>query len=98
MEKRLLLYTIIILLSWACTNDSKAILEKESYDGPYIEMSNVTTHFSDSAVIRLKMNSPLQQVYDNGDESYPEGLNLEIYNEILPEKMQVKASISDKEM
>jgi LPS export ABC transporter protein LptC len=81
MRKKSLLFIIIISLCWACNNDSKAILEKENYDGPYIEMSNVTTHFSDSTVIRLKMTSPLQQVYDNGDENYPEGLYLEIYNE-----------------
>jgi LPS export ABC transporter protein LptC len=27
------------------------------------------------------MMSPLQQVFDNGDENYPEGIYLEIYNE-----------------
>ena len=65
----------------SCDEKAKDLLEEEVYDGPKIEMRNVETLFSDSAVIRLKLIAPLQQVYENGDEYFPQGMNLEIYDQ-----------------
>ena len=74
-------YILLSLLSvLACDEKTKDLLDEEVYDGPKIEMRNVETLFSDSAVIRLKVIAPLQQIYDNGDEYFPQGMNLEIFD------------------
>ncbi len=76
------LYAFGFLTSFivSCDEKTQELLDEEVYDGPKIEMRNVETLFSDSAVIRLKLRAPLQQIYDNGDENFPEGMNLEIYD------------------
>ena len=71
-------FVILVLVS--CDEKTQELLDEEVYEGPTIEMRNVETLFSDSAVIRLKLVAPLQQVYDNGDENFPEGMNMEIYD------------------
>jgi len=45
------------------------------------EMRDVETLFSDSTVVRLMIKAPLQQIFESGDEHYPEGMYLEIYDE-----------------
>lgn len=70
----------LLITAMGCDEKDKALLNQASYEGPKIEMVNVTTHFSDSAIIRLILKTPLQQVFDNGDEEYPEGVFLEIYD------------------
>lgn len=76
-------YLIIIMMAGliACDEQSKQVIKKEIYQGPHIEMRDVETLFSDSTIIRLKIKAPLQQIFDNGDENYPEGMYLEIYDE-----------------
>ncbi|MEQ9298722.1 MAG: LPS export ABC transporter periplasmic protein LptC [Cyclobacteriaceae bacterium] len=64
----------------SCDEKTQELLDEEVYEGPKIEMHDVETLFSDSAVIRLKLRAPLQQVFDNGDENFPEGMSLEIYD------------------
>lgn len=71
---------LFFLVLASCDDKARELLDEEVYDGPKIEMHDVETLFSDSAVIRLKLVAPLQQVYDNGDENFPEGMNLEIYD------------------
>lgn len=66
---------------WACDDDAKKVINKEQYEGPHIEMRDVETLFSDSTIIRLMIQAPLQQIFESGDENYPEGMYLEIYDE-----------------
>ncbi len=79
--KDLVLLVVLLFCLVSCDEKVQEILEEEVYDGPKIEMRDVKTLFSDSAIIRLKLMAPLQQVFDNGDENFPEGLNLEIYDQ-----------------
>jgi LPS export ABC transporter protein LptC len=51
----------------------------EEYNGPVMEATNVTTYYSDSAHIKLKLITPLQLEFDNGDREFPKGLFLEFY-------------------
>ena len=67
-------------MSIGCSSQSQEILNEETYEGPYIEMKDVETLLSDSAVIRLKIKAPVQQIYDNEDENFPEGMDLDIYD------------------
>ena len=70
----------IALSMISCDEKAQEILEEEVYEGPEVEMRDIKTLFSDSAIIRLKLVAPLQQIFDDGDENFPEGLDLEIYD------------------
>jgi LPS export ABC transporter protein LptC len=80
LSKCFFAWFFVVVSFMSCDEKAQELLDEEVYEGPKIEMKNVETLFSDSAVIRLKIIAPLQQIYDNGDENFPEGMNLEIYD------------------
>jgi len=49
------------------------------YKGPLMETTNVLTLFSDSARLKLKLTSPLEQQFENGDVLYPKGMVVTFY-------------------
>lgn len=51
----------------------------EEYTGPGVEADNITTLYSDSARIKLKLVAQKQLEFLNGDREFPEGLYLEFY-------------------
>jgi len=71
------------LLSWAfygCGNKDDEIKKVEEYTGPIVELGPATTYYSDSAVVKMKMEAPHQLEYGNGDREFPEGLHLEFFD------------------
>jgi len=53
----------------------------KTYDGPVIELRDIETLYSDSAILRIKLRAPLEYEFQNGDRTFPEGLNLIFYTE-----------------
>ncbi len=77
--RTILLLSVLLLILVQCKpKKSEAI--PEEYNGPIMEAANVTTYYSDSARIKLKLTTPLQLEYDNGDREFPKGLYLEFYD------------------
>ena len=72
------LFILIIIFSSCSKNTIKKI--EENYDGPLIEIKNLNTFFTDSAQVRFQLKSELYQVFDEGEEIYPEGLYMDIYS------------------
>lgn len=66
------LVLILFILFWSCKTDEK-IKNLKKYDGPLIQATDVVTYFSDSALLKVELNAPLQYEYDNGDRVFPKG-------------------------
>jgi len=73
----LLLYTGLLVL-YQCKPNEETLIPEE-YKGPMMEATNLTTFYSDSAHIKLKMTTPIQLEFDNGDREFPKGLDMEFF-------------------
>lgn len=54
----------------------KELLTQDVFEGPIMEMVQVNTILTDSGKQALQLEAPLQLDFENGDRTYPEGLNL----------------------
>lgn len=77
---RILLFLISVALFTACGGD-KSILNEELYDGPTITMDTIVTRYSDEGIVKFILKAPREEKFDSGDEMWPEGLLIEIYDE-----------------
>jgi LPS export ABC transporter protein LptC len=50
------------------------------YDGPLLELENTITYYSDSSVVKMKMEAARQLEFENGDREFPDGIYLEFYD------------------
>lgn len=68
-------------LLFACNPGVDNPAPKIKYTGPTMTSSNVTTLYSDSARLKIKLNAKLQWQYENGDAAYPKGIHLTFYDD-----------------
>ena len=73
----LLLVTVI-----SCGKPTQDPDKMPKYKGPIMETADVKTLYSDSARLKIKLTSPLQQQFENGDGVYPKGINLTFLDEL----------------
>jgi LPS export ABC transporter protein LptC len=73
-----LLLSSVIFLN--CSSKNNEILEIQEYTGPVLEMGPAITYYSDSAVVKMKMEAPKQLEFGNGDREFPEGLSMEFFD------------------
>ncbi|MEQ6121414.1 LPS export ABC transporter periplasmic protein LptC [Reichenbachiella sp. MALMAid0571] len=76
-------YIILILAIsiFSCVDEkNKNVLEKETFEGPSIEMDSVTLIFSDSVKVKIKLKAPKQLILDNDDREFPDGIYLEFFD------------------
>ena len=73
---------VLVGLSWllACNPAVDNPAPKIKYTGPTMTSSNVTTLYSDSSRLKIKLNAKLQWQYENGDAEYPKGIHLTFYD------------------
>lgn len=77
----LLLFSAFLLLEISgCGNKDADIKKVEEYAGPIVELGPATTYYSDSAVVKMKMDAPRQLELGNGDREFPEGLHIEFFD------------------
>ena len=72
---------IFSLLFFSCGPDGKEVVIHPEYEGPQVEMNNVVTLYSDSAIVKIRIIAPQQLNFANGNEEYPNGVFLEFYDE-----------------
>jgi LPS export ABC transporter protein LptC len=65
----------------SCQKQEEEVQKKVKYNGPMLETTNVLTLISDSAKLRVRLKSPLEQIFENGDQIYPKGVNLTFLGE-----------------
>jgi len=81
-KSRVLLTTgiLLFLFLFACKNE-ELITEPSKYEGPILEGENVVSWYSDSAKLKLKVAAPLRLEYENGNQQFPKGIQVDFYNE-----------------
>ncbi len=67
------------ILNLSCS-ETRSVDELTLYEGPILELSNIESYYSDSAVVRIKLVAPKQLEFENNDSEFPEGLYLEFYD------------------
>ena len=76
---RNLLFTyLFFLISLGCS-ENKDLDEYKQYEGPAMEVENVETLYSDSAIVRIKLQADKQLEFENGNREFPEGVYIEFY-------------------
>jgi LPS export ABC transporter protein LptC len=70
----------IYLLSAISCSETRSVDDMTLYEGPVLELSDIESYYSDSAVVRIKMVAPKQLEFENNDSEFPEGLYLEFYD------------------
>jgi len=70
---------LCLFLLASCAGD-KSLLNEKIYDGPVISVENVYSRHSDDGIVKIIIKADKQEQYDNGDEKWPEGMLLELYD------------------
>lgn len=98
MQKLLLILFSLLIFS-ACDDDNAAKKEFEAYTGPIMEVDSVTILYSDSAVVRVKVNAPKQMEFENGDKEFPNTIFIEFYEPdgTLSSTLEAKTAYYTKE-
>ncbi len=60
-------------------NDDKEINDLKDYDGPMLEVDSVETLYSDSSVVRVRLEAAKQMEFKSGDQQYPKGIFIIFY-------------------
>ncbi len=79
--RRFVTYFITTIIWVSCGQENKEILNQPTYEGPQIEMDNVETLFSDSAIVKIRIKALKQLNFFNGDKEYPLGVIMEFFDE-----------------
>lgn len=74
------LVLVLAIASFSCEREIKNPDEEERYTGPTIENHDITTLYSDSAQLLIKLQAPVQQEFESGDGVFPEGFYIEFYD------------------
>lgn len=72
---------VVSFISFSCGDDLKDPDKEEKYEGPLIENVDVTTIYSDSAKVLVKLKAPVQQEFESGDAIFPKGFFVEFYED-----------------
>lgn len=73
---------LILLLIVSCDDkENSKILEKETFDGPSIEMDDIILKFSDSTKLKIRLVAKKQLILDNNDKEFPEGVYIEFFDD-----------------
>ena len=70
-----------LILFAACSGEQTTVDDIQEYQGPFIEIENGETIYTDSAVVKLKMYADLQLEFENGNREFPEGIFIEFFED-----------------
>jgi LPS export ABC transporter protein LptC len=74
------LFVIVLPLGFiGCHEATKSLEEMKVYNGPLTTMNDVVNYFSDSAIVKIKLTTPVQLEMKNGDKKFPKGLKVEFF-------------------
>lgn len=68
-----------ILSCYACGQE-RDTSTMQPYDGPLMEIMNMETLYSDSAVVRVMVQAEKQLEYEDGNSEFPDGIYIEFYD------------------
>ncbi len=73
-------FFVLGLVLISCDSKQELLNQKE-YEGPIMKLDSVNTMLTDSAKIRLRLNAPVEESFENGDREWKEGLFLQYYDQ-----------------
>ncbi|MCP2042934.1 LPS export ABC transporter periplasmic protein LptC [Pontibacter sp. HSC-36F09] len=71
------LIALLAILAAGCGTELKDPDQEKKYEGPFRETANVLTLYSDSARVMVRLQTPMQEDYENGDVVFPDGIDVE---------------------
>jgi LPS export ABC transporter protein LptC len=74
-----LFYPLLIIFVLTSCNEIQQESDMPIYEGPILELTNTTSYYSDSSVVRIKLQAPKQLEFENNDREFKEGIYLEFY-------------------
>src|SRR5688572_15435891 len=73
---------IVTMLCLICLSCSQSELkEPVEYTGPLREVEKIERYDSENDIIKSKLSADLFYEYGNGDQEFPKGIYIEVYNE-----------------
>lgn len=73
------IFVLFTTVVYSC-NGSTDVNDVSPYDGAMLEVANMETLYSDSAIVRVKVKAQKQLEYESGDSEFPEGVYIEFYD------------------
>lgn len=70
---------VLIAVFSGCGDNADANNVKP-YEGPWMEISKMETLYSDSAIVKVRVQAQKQLEFENGDSEFPEGIFIEFYD------------------
>jgi len=64
------------------------------YAGPMLEFYNNKMYYSIDAMVRVEMNAPLRWLYENRNQEFPKGINIDAFDEYGKRKVNMIADYS----
>ena len=71
--------SLVLIFMVAC--DAPEQTQPLIYEGPVREMEDIEIFHTENEKIKLKMKAPVFHEFLNGDQEFPEGIDLEFYDE-----------------
>lgn len=78
MKVALVVFLLFSLLFWSC-DEKQAAVEEVVYTGPLLEADSIKILYSDSALVRVRVQAAKQYEYENGNREFPEGIYVEFF-------------------
>ena len=70
---------LLIIIVWTSCNEIQQESDMPIYEGPILELTNTVSYYSDSSVVRIKLEAPKQLEFENNDREFKDGIYLEFY-------------------
>lgn len=70
---------VMVGLLLSCTDSQEQLDERGVYQGAYQEIEGLELWYSDSAVVRLMLQTDKMQEFENGDMEFPDGIYIQFY-------------------
>ncbi|MEL7147508.1 MAG: LPS export ABC transporter periplasmic protein LptC [Bacteroidota bacterium] len=78
---KVLVYCLLLMPMISSCGGEKSILKMPKYEGPTMVMDSIVTRFSDEGFVKFILKAPREEKYESGNQIWPSGMLLEIYDE-----------------
>jgi LPS export ABC transporter protein LptC len=76
---------VVVSISWYLVFGSSCKPKPHAklivYQGPILAMDSIHTLYSDSAKLKVQIQAPQQLEFENGDRTFPKGIDIDFYDE-----------------
>jgi LPS export ABC transporter protein LptC len=77
MDARVFIFGLLFLALLGCKKE--VVEESAPYTGPLLEADSIEILYSDSAIVRIRVEAAKQMEYENGNRTFPEGIHIDFF-------------------